>query len=183
MQKMMIAIMIALLAAGCSIRSKSYYILDGKRDNIETKTLDKSIGIETIVLPHYFDQSAVAVKTGNNKIAFLPNAIWVSDMDAHLTDVLISYLKRYFHSTNVYLYPWDVSKKIDQKVHIKIDNFIYHDKMIELDASWEITTADGRKKAHFLHIKVPSDAQTDAIVKQMDEAFSKLELAVAESLS
>lgn len=183
MKKIYIAIMIAALLVGCSIRSKSYYLLDGKRDNVQTKSLQGKVGVQVISLPHYFNQSSVAIKEGDNRVTFLPNANWVSDMDEHLTEVLISYLKRYFHSTDVYLYPWDVSMGIDQRVSIKIENFIYHDKAVELDASWEITHKDGSKVAKFFHTKVPAASDTNDIVKQMDKAFSALEQVIAQSLS
>ena len=183
MKKIYSVIMIAMLLAGCNIRSKSYYLLDGKTNNVQTSPISHSIGIETISLPRYFNQSSVAIKEGENRVTFLPRANWVSDMDEHLTGVLISYLKRYFHSTDVYLFPWDVSKNVEKKVTIKIENFIYHDKHIDLQASWEITDRNGKKVAKFFHTKVPSSADTDEIVKQMDKAFSALEVAIAQSLS
>jgi uncharacterized lipoprotein YmbA len=183
MKKIFSLIMISVLFAGCSIRSKSYYLLDGATHNVQTRSLKESVGIETIALPRYFNQSSVAIKSGENRVTFLPRANWVSEMDAYLTGVLIGYLKRYFHSTDIYLFPWDVSKGVDKRVHIKIDNFIYHDKFVELDASWEISDKHGHKVAKFFHKKVPSTSDTDDIVKQMDTAFSALELAIAQSLS
>jgi len=183
MKKIFSLIMISMLFAGCSIRSKSYYLLDGATHNVQTSPIKKSIGIETITLPRYFNQSSVAIKSGENRVSFLSRANWVSEMDEHLTGVLIGYLKRYFNSTDVYLFPWDVSKNVGKKVSIKIENFIYHDTYIELDASWEISNKNGKKLAKFFHKKVPSSSDTDDIVKQMDKAFSALELAIAQSLS
>ena len=183
MKKIFAIIMISLLVAGCSIRSKSYYLLDGQKHNVQSASLGASVGIEVLKLPRYFNQSSVAVKEGENKVTFLPRSNWVSDMDEHLTGVLITYLKRYFNSTDIYLFPWEVNKKVTHKVSIKIENFIYHDKHIELDASWEISQEDGSKVARFFHAKVPSSRDTDEIVKQMDKAFAALELAIAGSLS
>lgn len=175
--------MIGLLIAGCSIRSKSYYLLDGQKEIAQMAKIKSSVGIENITLPRYFEQSSVALKTGENQVTFVSKANWVSNMNEHLTTVLISYLKRYFNTTEVYLYPWDVNKDVQRKVTIKIENFIYHDKNIFLDASWEIAEKDGRKVAKFFHIKVPSTSKTDNIVKHMDEAFSALQEAIARSLS
>lgn len=182
MKKIIVVIMIALLVAGCSIRSKSYYLLDGKKELKQVAKLSGNVGIETIALPRYFNQSSVAIKEGENRVVFLPRANWVSDMDEQMTGVLISYLKRYFNATDIYLFPWDVSKKVTKKVTIKIENFIYEKGEIVLDASWEIATG-GQKTAKFFHIKVPSKSDSDDIVKHMDKAFSALQEAIAKSLS
>ena len=181
MKRVIVVIMIALLVAGCSIRSKSYYLLDGNKEVKSLAKLSGSVGIETITLPRYFNQSSVAMKEGHNRVVFLPHANWVSNMDEHLTGVLISYLKRYFNATDIYLFPWDVSKKIERKVAIKIENFIYEKGEIHLDASWEIAK-DGQKIAKFFHISVPSKSDSEKIVKHMDEAFSALQVAIAKSL-
>ncbi len=181
--RIIIAIMIGAILAGCSIRSKSYYLLEGNKEIKKSRHLSKRVGIETIMLPRYFEQANVAIKEGTNRIIFLSSAHWVSDMNAHLTGVLIAYLKQRFATTDIYHYPWDVSKNVDTKVRIKIENFIYHDKAVHLDASWEISDKSDKKEAKFFHIKVPSTSDTDDIVKQMDNAFSKLEEAIAKSLS
>ena len=176
-------IMIGILAAGCSIRSKSYYLLDGNKEvQQSSQKLRGSIGIETMTLPRYFNQSSVAIKEGENRVIFLPRANWVSNMDEHLTDVLIGYLKRYFNTTDIYLFPWDVSQKVEKKVAIKIENFIYTKGKIFLNASWEISQ-NGTKSAKFFQLALPSKSDSDSIVKQMDKAFSKLEEAIAKSLS
>ncbi len=183
MMRLLTAIMIGLLLVGCSIRTKSYYLLEGAKEVSGQQSLRGSIGVENIILPHYFNQSNIALKSGENKVSFISTAHWVSDMNEQLTSVLISYLKRYFHTTNVYLFPWDVSKKVSKKVTIRIENFIYHDKAVILDASWEIASNKGGKEAKFFHVKVPSSDNVDDIVKQMDKAFSALEQAIAKSLS
>lgn len=182
MKRVIAVIMIGLLMSGCSIRSKSYYLLDGNKELKQVAKLMGSVGIETITLPRYFNQSSVAMKEGENRVVFLSRANWVSDMDEHLTGVLISYLKRHFNSTDIYLFPWDVSKNVERKVTIKIENFIYTKGEILLDASWEISKK-GVKTAKFFHIAVPSKSKSETIVKHMDEAYSALQVAIAKSLS
>lgn len=182
MMKIVIAIMIGVLLLGCSIKSKGYYLLDGTKPVPRQAKLHKSIGIENITLPRYFNQANVAIKEGENRISFISNAAWVSNMNEHLTAVLISYLKRYFNTSDIYLYPWDVSGSVDKKVHIMIESFIFSGREIVLDASWEIADKKGKKLAQFFHIKIPSSRKTEIIVKQMDIAFSKLEEAIAKSL-
>ena len=182
MMKTVIAIMIGMLVTGCSIRSKGYYLLDGAQNVSAHTHLKYSVGIENITLPRYFNQASVAIKEGKNRVSFRANASWVSNMNEHLTTVLISYLKHYFHTSDIYLYPWDVSRGVDKKVRVTLENFIYHDKQIILDASWEIVDQKGEKMAKFFHIKVPSSSETKDIVAHMDEAFSALEMAIAKSL-
>ncbi len=175
--------MIGVFLLGCSIRSKGYYLLEGAK-NVQTKRhLNQSIGIENITLPRYFNQANVAIKEGENRISFISNAAWVSQMNEHLTGVLISYLKHYFNTSDVYLYPWDVSRGVDKKVHIMIESFIFSGREVVLDASWEIVDKRGKKVAKFFHTKVPSSSDTKEIVKQMDVAFSQFEEAIARSLS
>lgn len=171
-----------LLLTGCSIRSKSYYILKGDKQILQVHPFKGAIGIEKMTLPRYFNQSNLALKAGDNKVVFLSKAHWVSDMDEDLTGVLISYLKRYFNTTDIYLYPWDIRKNLTKKVALKIEEFIYHDGAVVLDASWEITNLKGEGKAQFFHISVPSKKESDSVVKSMDKAFGKLEDAIAKSL-
>ena len=175
--------MISAIWTGCSIRTKSFYLLEGAQQIEKHAVLRGSVGIENIILPRYFRQGNIALKEDAHKVSFLSGAHWVSDMNEQLTSALISYLKHYFKSTDIYLYPWDVSQNVTRKVSIRVENFIYHDKQVHLDASWEIKSKDGIKVAKFFHLSLPSSSDTDSIVKQMDVAFSKLEAAIAKSLS
>jgi len=177
-----VALIMIGLFAGCSIRSKSYYLLEGESHNVQMREMHESVGIENITLPRYFSQSSVAIKEGKNRVSFLSQASWMSGMDEHLTDVLIAYLRRYFNTTDIYLFPWDVRKKVQKKVTIRIEKFIYEKGRIYLDASWDISQ-DSTKRAKFFHTEIPSESDSEAIVKHMDEAFSALEEAIAQSLS
>ncbi len=174
-------ILILLMFIGCSIKSKSYYLLEGSKQIVQTHPKPATIGIKQIELPRYFDQNNLAIKKGDNRVVFIQDADWISDMDEHLTTVLIAYLKRYFNTTDIFLYPWESSKKIKKIVKIRIDNFIYESGKVTLDATWEIDL-NHTTKPKFFHTSVKSGSSSDEIVKAMNEAFSKLEKEIARSL-
>jgi uncharacterized lipoprotein YmbA len=180
--------MIAVLLLGCSARSKSYYILDGMQDvsqeGEKTERVEQqSIGIESILLPRYFQHNHIAIQEAEHRISFDGDASWMEDMNAHLTKAMIGYLKHYFNSADIHLYPWDTGSDMDKRVRIMIEHFIFFDGAIVLDASWEIRDKQGHKVVKFFHTKVPSSSDIEEIVKQMDVSFSQLEVQVAKSLS
>jgi len=180
MKKIMI-FLVGLFFVGCSIKSNSYYLLEGDKNIVQTHSFSGAIGVNIVELPRYFNQNNLAVKEGSNKVYFINQAHWISDMDEHLTKVLVAYLKRYFNTTDIYLYPWDVKKNVSKRVDIKIENFIYDGKNVVIDASWEIDQK-GASKAKFFHTFVEAKNDPDSIVKSMDKAFSKLQEQVARSL-
>ncbi len=179
--KTLLILITLFFSFGCSIKSKSYYLLEGSKKIVQVHKLHSTIGIKKITLPRYFNQNSLAVKEGSNKIVFLDSANWISDMDEQLTSVLIEYLKRYFNSTDIYLYPWESKKRISTIIDLHIDNFIYENGSVVLEASWEIRKA-ARAKQRFFKTLVKSKKYPDNIVKAMDEAFGKLEKEVARSL-
>ena len=181
MKKFIIYTIIAIFTFSCSIKSKSYYMLEGYKKIVQTHKLTNRIGVKKITLPRYFNQNSLAIKKGENRVVFIDSANWISDMDEQLTSVLIDFLKRYFNSTDIYLYPWEGGKKIDKIVNIKINSFIYDGKEVILDATWEIVDKD-RSKARFFKTKVASKNSPDDIIKAMDRAFAKLQIAIARSL-
>ena len=170
-----------LLFLGCSIKSSSYYLLEGDKNIVSTHPFSGAIGVNVIELPRYFNQNNLAVKEGENRVYFINQAHWISDMDEHLTKALVAYLKRYFNTTDIYLYPWDVKKNVTKRVDLKIENFIYDGKDVILDASWEIDS-NGKSKAKFFHTFVEAKNDPDSIVKSMDKAFAKLQEQVARSI-
>ena len=179
--KIFITILIAVIFSGCSIKSKSYYLLEGDKQIVEVHPSSISVGVKKIELPKYFSQNSLAIKEGEHKIVFIQNANWVSDMDEQLTSVLIAYLKRYFNSTKIYYYPWEAKGKINKILSIRVENFIYENGYVVLEASWEIK--EGRQsRAKFFKTQVKSKNKNDDIVKAMDKAFGKLEKQIARSL-
>ncbi len=181
--KTILLLCLTLIFSSCSIKSKSYYLLEGDKTILQTHPKPAVIGIAKIELPRYFNQNDLAVKASDNRVIFIQKANWISDMDEQLTTTLIRYLKRYFNTTDIFYYPWESEKKIQTIVKLRIENFIYQKQKGEviLDASWEIR-GGGHSKAKFFHTQIPSADDSDAIVKAMDKAFAKLELQIARSL-
>jgi len=179
--KYLLFLIVVILFEGCSIKSKSYYMLEGDKTIVAVHKSIRSVGVEKIELPRYFSQNDLAIKQGKNRVFFIQNAQWISDMDEHLTQILISYLKRYFNTTDIYYYPWEVKKKIYKIVHIRIDDFIYENGSVILDASWEIKS-NSKSEAKFFKTSIKAKNSSDEIVKAMDKAFGRLEKQIAMSL-
>jgi len=181
MKKFIIYTIIAIFAFSCSIKSKSYYMLEGTKKIVQTHKLPYSIGIKKITLPRYFNQNTLAIKEGENRVVFIDNATWISDMDEQLTSVLIDFLKRYFNTTNIYLYPWEGGKKIKKIVNLKINSFIYDGQYVNLDATWEII-GKTNPQAKFFKTRIESKNSPDDIIKAMNKAFGELQIQIARSL-
>lgn len=172
-----------MMLAGCGATS-SYYMLSVP--TIPTKTyaaLHKSIGVEKVTLPSYFDKRLLAVAHSSSQIRFHSSAVWAEDMNTGLTNRLIGYLQKTFHQPQVYAYPWDTHTQPELKVRVQVTRFIAQGDRVYLDANWEIANLQNNThQAKLFSTSVKTGNNAENIVQAMDSAFSQLETQLAQGM-
>ncbi|MCK4440508.1 MAG: membrane integrity-associated transporter subunit PqiC, partial [Sulfurovaceae bacterium] len=149
MQKIFLVIVIILISVGCS--SKQLYTL-GDTSSIKPtfKENKKFIAVEKIELPIYMMDSPIYRKNSKYHLEKIDKANWISSMDEHLTNVLISYLQKSMNNPNIYTYPWSNIEKVDKKVSVTISSFISYKNVVTLEANYQILDKAKNKTSNYL---------------------------------
>ena len=169
---------------GCLSSSSNYYVLSmASQPSVVYIKKNTIIGVEKITVPGYLYKREIAVAKSSNQITLLGDALWGEDLDAGLTQRLISFLQKKFNQPNVYAYPWDVERQPNIKVGVQITRFIAQGDKVYLDANWELTQlVTHSRKSRLFSTTVPTGSDASSIVKAMDRAFSQLEEEVAKGV-
>ena len=180
--KIFLAPLAALLLSGCL--GSNYYVLSTASQPTHTYGYSNMvIGVEKVTVPEYLFKREIAVAESSSQIRLLANASWAEDLDAGLTQRLISFLQKKFNQPNVHHYPWGVDKQPTKKVKVQISRFIAQGDKVYLDANWEVKNMrTGRTKARLFSTVVPTSSDASAIVSAMDKAFGELEERVARGI-
>ena len=181
MQKLLFICVTLLGLQGCISTSSSYYILSLSPQPTATyANNNRIIGVEKVTIPSYLNKREIAVAKSSSQITLLANAVWGEELDAGLTQRLISFLQKKFNQPNVYAYPWGVDRQPTVRVKVDITRFIAQGDKVYLDANWELKSGSTQKrKASLFRTTVPTKGDADSIVSAMNKAFSQLEEEVA----
>lgn len=168
--------------SGCF--SSNFYVLSTASQPSQTYAYKQQvIGVEKVTVPEYLFKREIAVAESSSQIRLLPNATWAEDLDAGLTQRLISFLQKKFNQPNVHAYPWGVDKQPTSKVKVHVTRFIAQGDYVYLDANWEVENMrTHRTKARLFSTKVHTKSDASSIVSAMDNAFGELEEVVANGL-
>ena len=182
--KIILPFIVLLGLNGCVSSSKSYYVLSmASHPSVVYTKKNSVIGVEKITVPGYLYKREIAIAKTSNQITLLGNAQWGEDLDAGLTQRLISFLQKKFNQPNVYAYPWDVERQPNVKVGIQITRFIAQGDKVYLDANWEVTQlVTHRRMSKLFSTTVPTGSDASSIVQAMDSAFGQLEENVAQGV-
>ena len=119
----------------------------------------------------------------SSHITLLNDAVWGEDLDAGLTQRLISFLQKKFKQPSVYAYPWDLDRVPTLKVSMDITRFIAYKDKVYLDANWEVVhTKTQKRKAKLFSTTVDTRSSAASIVEAMNRAFGQLEEDVAKGI-
>ncbi len=184
MKKIFFTFIALITLNGCLSTTSNYYVLSmASTPSIVYKKNNSVIGVEKITVPGYLYKREIAVAKNTNQITLLNNALWGEDLDAGLTQRLISFLQKKFNQPNVYAYPWGIEKQPTAKVSVQITRFIAHGDKVYLDANWEVINMRTKKhKARLFSTSVSTGSDADSIVSAMNTAFGQLEESVALAL-
>ncbi len=176
--------LIALFIFNGCVSSGSYYVLSQAPQPAVTYTnKSRIIGVEKVTVPEYLYKREIAVAKTSSQISLLSGAVWGEDLDAGLTQRLISFLQKKFHQPSVYAYPWGLDREATVKVNVDITRFIAQDDRVYLDANWEVMhMSSKRRKTGLFTVSVPTQSDASSIVSAMDKAFGLLEEKVAQGV-
>ena len=171
------------ILTGC-VTSSSYYVLSqASQPTVAYANKGRIIGVEKVTVPAYLYKREIAVAKTSSQISLLSGAVWGEDLDAGLTQRLISFLQKKFHQPSVYAYPWGLDREATVKVNVDITRFIAQGDKVYLDANWEVMhIRTKRRKAGLFSASVPTESDASSIVSAMDKAFGMLEEKVAQGV-
>jgi len=181
--KIFIKIIALLSLTGC-VSSSNYYVLSvASQPTTVYANKSRSIGVEKVTVPGYLYKREIAVAKTSSQISLLSGAEWGEDLDAGLTQRLISFLQKKFSQPSIYGYPWGTDRQPDIKVKVQVTRFIAQGDRVYLDANWEVENMRShRRRAKLFSTTVPSKNDAVSIVSAMDKAFSALEEEVAQGV-
>jgi len=181
--KTLFTLITLFLFNGCA-SSGSYYVLSqAPQPAVAYTNKSRIIGVEKVTVPEYLYKREIAVAKTSSQISLLSGAVWGEDLDAGLTQRLISFLQKKFHQPSVYAYPWGLDREATVKVNVNITRFIAQDDRVYLDADWEVThISTKRRKTGLFTTSVPTKSDAASIVSAMDKAFGVLEEEVARGV-
>jgi len=181
-KKIIITLLGMFTLNGCF--SSNFYVLSTASQPTHTYAYKQQvIGVEKVSVPEYLFKREIAVAKSSSQIVLLSGATWAEDLDAGLTQRLISFLQKKFNQPNVYAYPWGVDKQPTTKVKVHVTRFIAQGEYVYLDANWEVENMrTHRTKARLFSTKVPTGSEASSIVSAMDKAFGELEEVVARGI-
>ena len=171
---------ITLIFTACSTKQSSFIL---PSSNIKTiKTIKTQIGVKKIVMPDYLNSDKILVKNGS-KIETI-DANFASSADKLFTQKAIVAFKRVLNNPNVFLYPWDVSKKRGYIVEINIDDYLYSDKSVNLSGTYYIKDAKNRSivSKNFLYSKT-SSKDANSIINTLNTLFDNLIVEISKKIA
>ena len=129
---------------GC-LTSSNYYVLSIPPQPTDIYTNHNGIiGVNKVTIPEYLYKREIAVAKTSNQITLLSGSVWGEDLDAGLTQRLISFLQKKFRQPGVYTYPWGLDRQPNIIVSVDITRFIAQGDKVYLDANWDVKSV--RKK-------------------------------------
>jgi cholesterol transport system auxiliary component len=180
--KIFFALFVTAVLSGCM--SGNYYILSTASQPNETyEYRHQVIGVEKVSVPEYLFKREIAVAKSSSEVVFLSGATWAEDLNAGLTQRLISFIQKKFNQPNVHAYPWGVDKQPNKRVKVEISRFIAYEDKVYLDAIWEVQNMrTGKTRAKLFSTTVKTSSYASDIVAAMDKAFGELEENVVQGL-
>lgn len=176
-------LMILLSFNGC-VTSGNYYVLSvSPQPAVYYANKNRSLGVKKVTIPDYLYKREIAVAKTSSHITLLSGAVWGEDLDAGLTERLISFLQKKFQQPNVYAYPWGLDRQPNIIVSLDITRFIAQGSKVYLDANWIVKDVASKKsKAKLFNTTVATSSDAASIVDAMDKAFGQLEEEVARGV-
>lgn len=168
---------------GC-ITSGSYYVLSiPPQPTTVYASQNRIIGVKKVSIPEYLYKREIAVAKTSSQISLLSGAVWGEDLDAGLTQRLISFLQKKFREPNVYAYPWGVDRQPNIIVTVDVTKFIAQGDKVYLDANWDVKgIRTNKSRAKLFSTAVPTKSDAASIVETMNRAFGQLEEDIAKGI-
>jgi len=170
-----------LLLAGCGGGGNQYLLsMDSQVKYYKKSSIQ--IGVDKISVPGYMEESKIATEVSQGEIHYLDSK-WAVPTSRALTQTLIRTLQKRFKNPNVQLYPWDIDTQNGVRVKVIINDFIYANGQVRLEAVYSIMRiGSSSKRSYIYHTAVVSAEDIPSIVHAMSRAFAKLSLHISKKI-
>jgi len=179
--KLLLLPLLLWTVTGCG--SKEYYTLGDTSNVISTESYSKTITVKQVDIPKYLKDTDIVKQVTPYKVELIKDAIWLTPMPKHLTDVLISYFQKSLNNPNVYLYPWESASRDSKRVSLKVKKFIAYNNTVILEASYQIKNMRTKEqRTKLFSTRVPTSSETEKIIESMEKAYFQLAEAIKSEL-
>ncbi len=159
---------------GCGGASRQYLLSVDMAQVTMSKHKSIQIGVDKVTVPGYMEESKIAIRKSPAEIEYR-SEIWAVPTAKSLTDSLIRTLQKTLSNPNVYLFPWDIEKESGKRVKVTINELIYSNGVVILEATYFIKRiGSSNKKSYFYSTQVNSREDAASIVEAMGRAFARL---------
>jgi uncharacterized lipoprotein YmbA len=182
MKQLFIAIITLFILIGCGTASKQYLLSADTTHLMATKHKNIQIGVDKVSVPGYLEESKIAIKKSASEIEYR-SEIWAVPTAKSLTDSLILSLQKSLSNPNVYLFPWDIEKERGKRVKVTINELIYSNGIVSLEATYFIKRiGSSHKKSYLYSTRIASGGDTVSIVQAMGILVSRLVMEIARKI-
>jgi uncharacterized lipoprotein YmbA len=127
----------ALLLAGCSQASKSYYLLTAEGPAPAGGGV--GVGVGPVALAEYLDRPNLVVQESPNQLAVAEDHRWAGDLAESVARVTAANLGRQMQTGNVRVYPWLRDDEVRYQVTLDIRQFHSgEDGFAVIEAGWRV---------------------------------------------
>lgn len=141
---------------------------------------DLALGVGPVTLTDYLQRQNLVVRESPTRVRIAPDDRWAAPLDAHLSELLATNLRRHLGIEKVSTFPWPRAAQVDYQVTVHVARFIHYGDRVRLEAHWRIFDARPSLVAeHLAEIEEPSGAGYDSIVEAMSRAVGGLSDEIA----
>jgi uncharacterized lipoprotein YmbA len=184
-----IAVVVLLLAAGCSLGGSSppvhFYKVEPlvERDTGGSSTV--RVGVGPVLVPRYLDRAGLVTRKRESEIGVSEYDRWAEPLDDMLATAIAENLVRLTGSDRIYAYPWPNEQHVDHRVFIRIVQFeIGTDGAAHLVCQWQLeSTGASEPMVRRTELAVtPSSASPGPRVTALSETVATLSRQIAEAI-
>ena len=167
-------ILVLLILVGCGGASTQYLLSVDSAKISRRSHKNVQIAVDKVTVPGYMEESQIAIQKSGGEISYR-SEIWAVSTAKALTNTLIRSLQKKFSNPSVYLFPWDVEKETGIRIKVTINQFIYSNGKVSLEApSFIKRIGSSHKQSYMFNTQVAAAADTASIVQAMGIAFGRL---------
>ena len=140
----LLILLTALLASGCSMPDKTYYVLTPEGPSPSGGGV--GIGVGPVALAEYIDRPNLVVQQTSNQLGVAESHRWAGDLSQGISRVMAANLGRQMKSGNVRVYPWQHDDEINYQVTLDIRQLHSgEDGYAVIEAGWRVYSFPDRR--------------------------------------
>nr|VFK79944.1 MAG: hypothetical protein BECKSD772D_GA0070982_107514 [Candidatus Kentron sp. SD] len=171
------------LLGGCATTSKpiNHYLMSPIAPLAAPSPVNLALGIGPVTLAHYLRRQNIVARESPTRVRIASNDRWAAPLDAHLSALLATNLRRRLGLSRISTFPWPQAACVDYQLTVHVARFIYDADRVHLDARWRFLDNQSSVVAeHFSGIEERCGPDYDSIVDAMSRAVGGLSDEIAE---